>query len=145
MELQCPYNWFHNGGNDANFTLRALLLLAVRSYDQADKDDWLNILDEAARTPLPLCSPGEEDVLAKQKAQGLEERKQGIAKRREKKAKRCKNTRKYQSRLWSVEEQEEIRAERAAKRRLKEEQAATRSWIVATALSDQDAEKLSHL
>lgn len=66
-------------------------------------------------TVMPLRSPGEEEMLAQQKAHKAQER-------TEKMAKRFRNTRKYQSKLWSVEKQDEIRAERAAKRLLKEEQ-----------------------
>lgn len=113
-ELECPHSWLHNAGNDANYTLRALLLLAVRSH-KASRDDLPCILNEAAKTCIPLHSPGEEEILAQQKAHKAKER-------AEKMAKRFRNTRKYQSKLWSVEKQEEIRAERAAKRLLKAEQ-----------------------
>lgn len=114
-ELECPHNWLHNAGNDANFTLRALLLLAVRSCRDKSKDDLSHLLSEAAKTLIPLRSPGEEEILAQQKAHKAQER-------AEKRAKRFRNTRKYQSKLWSVEKQDEIRAERAAKRLLKEGQ-----------------------
>lgn len=113
-ELECPHNWLHNAGNDANFTLRALLLLAVRSCNETSKDDLSYLLNEVAKTLVPLRSPGEEEILAQQKAHKARERV-------EKMAKRYRNTRKYQSKLWSVEKQDEIRAERAAKRLLKEE------------------------
>lgn len=115
-EVECPHSWLHNAGNDANFTLRALLLLAVRSCNEPSRDGLSCLLNEAAKTPIPLGSPGEEEILAQQKARKAQER-------AEKMAKRYRNpTRKYQSKLWSVEKQEEIRAERAAKRLLKEEQ-----------------------
>lgn len=114
-ELECPHNWLHNAGNDANFTLRALLLLATRSCDETSRNDLSCFLNETAKAPIPLRSPGEEEILAQQKAHKAQER-------AEKMAKRYRNTRKYQSKLWSVEKQEDIRAERAAKRQLKQEQ-----------------------
>jgi hypothetical protein len=40
MELNCPCNLkFHNAGNDANFTLRALLLLGVKAIKAADSNE----------------------------------------------------------------------------------------------------------
>lgn len=114
-ELKCPHNWLHNAGNDANYTLRALLLLAIRSCHETSRYDLLYLLNEAAMALIPLRSPGEEEILAQQKAHKSKER-------AEKMAKRFRNTRKYQSKLWSVEKQEEIRAERAAKRLLKAKQ-----------------------
>lgn len=115
-ELECPHNWLHNAGNDANFTLRALLLLAVRSCNDTSRDGLSCLLNEIAKTLVPLRSPGEEETLAQQKAHKAQER-------AAKMAKRYKTTRKYQSKLWGVEKQEEIRFERATKRLLKEEQA----------------------
>jgi hypothetical protein len=37
MELNCPCKFkFHNAGNDANFTLRALLLLGIKAIGAAE-------------------------------------------------------------------------------------------------------------
>lgn len=118
-ELGCPYSWLHNGGNDANFTLRALLLLGIKaSQDQAeakgDRDGKLQLMEEVARSPIPLISPGEAELVAQERASAAE-------KRAVKTAKRFKNTRKYQSRFWSAEKQAEIRAERTAIRLAKAE------------------------
>lgn len=68
---------------------------------------------------MRLRSPGEEEILARQQIHKAKEK-------AEKMTKRFRNTRKYQSKLWSVEKQEEIRAERAAEKLLKKEQAANR-------------------
>ena len=39
MELNCPCNFkFRNAGNDANFTLRALLLLGIRAIGAAESN-----------------------------------------------------------------------------------------------------------
>ena len=40
MELNCPCNLkFHNAGNDANFTLRALLLLGIKAIGTAESSE----------------------------------------------------------------------------------------------------------
>lgn len=97
LELGCPFDRLHNGGNDANFTLRALLLLAVRHCNnQLIVEERLATFEEIASTPIP--------VLAKDGR---------VAKKKEK---RYRKSRKYQSKSWSSEKQEEIRAERAARR-----------------------------
>jgi hypothetical protein len=114
-ELGCPHNWLHNGGNDAHFTLRALLLLAVKaSLNQVQGNAKLALLEDLALSPMPSISPGEEELVAQEKAAAAQ-------KRALKLAKRYKNTRKYQSRFWSAEQQAEIRAERAARRLAKAE------------------------
>lgn len=72
-DLKCPYRNLHNAGNDAHFTLRALFLLAIRSYSDTtnlvDDDDNVNndiqrgksvlllsILKEISLSSLPLSS-----------------------------------------------------------------------------------------
>lgn len=53
-ELQCPYGRLHNGGNDATFTLRCLLLLAVkhlRSKGPHQNEDMLDYLEVAGSAP----------------------------------------------------------------------------------------------
>lgn len=97
-ELECPRSTarLHNAGNDANFTLRALILLAIKGYkmqglDTSAKDDKLvkiEALQYLATTPLP-----------------------GV--RRPKKRKPRK---KQIAKTWSLEKQEEIREERRQKR-----------------------------
>lgn len=45
IELDCPFNLLHVAGNDANFTLRALLMIAVRgSYGKSLNDSQQAIL-----------------------------------------------------------------------------------------------------
>jgi hypothetical protein len=99
-ELQCPFNNLHCAGNDAHFTLRASLLLAIR--DPATKIDTkhqnrMNILEEIAYAPIPNQVDPE-------------------VKARKRKEKRVAKSRKYQSRFWSTEKQEQIRAERALRK-----------------------------
>ncbi|KAH8820755.1 hypothetical protein F5884DRAFT_850001 [Xylogone sp. PMI_703] len=62
-ELECPKSTarLHNAGNDANFTLRALILLAIKGYNTqepgtpVEEDQLLRIeaLQYVATTPLP--------------------------------------------------------------------------------------------
>jgi DNA polymerase III epsilon subunit-like protein len=96
-QLGCPKSSarLHNAGNDANFTLRALILLAIKGYDEQTLDtsrveeERVDALRAVAMTPLPL-------VRLKPKKKRL--RKKDIAK------------------TWSLEKQEEIREERRQKR-----------------------------
>lgn len=109
-ELDCPHDKLHNAGNDATFTLRALLLLAVRSQgdDDASATQPLAYLQSIASLPLPIRTPIDEPPVLDVAG--------AIDARRARKAKRCKNSRKYQSRQWSEEEKNALRAQRAAKR-----------------------------
>ncbi|KAH8816741.1 hypothetical protein F5884DRAFT_829903 [Xylogone sp. PMI_703] len=61
-DLRCPIpsGMFHNAGNDANFTLRALLLLGIRGYEQQNSHDTnkdvmarVHALRNIAMAPLP--------------------------------------------------------------------------------------------
>ncbi|KAL5094247.1 hypothetical protein Trisim1_008345 [Trichoderma cf. simile WF8] len=113
-ELQCPHNWLHNGGNEAHFTLRALLLLAERSCPgHVGINNNLSRAVAAARLPMPHISPGEAEMIA-------QEQLTAARKREKKRTKRIKNTRKYQSKSWGPEIIEQIRAGRAAKKLNKE-------------------------
>jgi len=100
-ELQCPFDKLHSAGNDAHFTLRALLLLAVKSY--ADKtlrhedQQRLESIRAVAQFHLPQ-QPESHD------------------RGRKKKMKRFQRSRKHQAKLWDIDTQERIRAERAARR-----------------------------
>lgn len=47
QELDCPFGYLHNAGNDANYTLRALLLLTVRGFQ-----DMVSALTSAERSVL---------------------------------------------------------------------------------------------
>ena len=98
-ELECPKSSarLHNAGNDANFTLRALILLAIKGYEQQRLDTLMVDEERAARmealrsiamTPLP----------------GVRQPK----KRRPRK--------KHLAKTWSLEKQGEIREERRQKR-----------------------------
>ena len=99
-ELKCPFDKLHCAGNDAHFTLRALLLLVVKDCrKRADTENHgiVDILDGIAHATIPYRVDPE------------------IAAAR-KKAKRLAKSRKHQSRLWDAETQARIRAERAARR-----------------------------
>jgi hypothetical protein len=99
-DLECPKSSarLHNAGNDANFTLRALILLAIKGYRQQLKLDAFMVKEEVvarmealqalAMTPLP-----------------------GV---RQPKKKRLRK--KHIAKSWSLEKQEEIREGRRQKR-----------------------------
>lgn len=57
-ELECPYDKLHNAGNDAYFTLRVLLLLAIRGYADKvnardDHKDKLAVLEAITSVDIP--------------------------------------------------------------------------------------------
>lgn len=91
--LQCPFSQLHCGGNDAYFTLKAALLLTARGNHTTPPMD--NPLLSERPTPYRL----DPEVKAAMK-----------------KDKRRQKSRKYQSKFWTAEQQDQIRAERAAKR-----------------------------
>lgn len=55
IELKIPYAQLHHAGNDAHFTLRALLMIAVRDAEQLLKKppDWVPIFKAVALAPRP--------------------------------------------------------------------------------------------
>ncbi|CAD6569968.1 MAG: hypothetical protein ASARMPRED_003339 [Alectoria sarmentosa] len=60
-ELQCPFQNLHTAGNDAYYTLRALLLLATRSYrgeivNDLKRQDTLTALEAITEVPVPRRS-----------------------------------------------------------------------------------------
>ena len=107
-EVDCPYGGLHNAGNDAYFTLRALLLLAIESYPSgvAANDDQRGIL-AALEAVTQVCIP--------------EGRMTRSDKNREKKLKRVQRSQKYQARLRDPETEERIRVERAEKKLKRED------------------------
>ncbi|KAK3380151.1 Polynucleotidyl transferase [Lasiosphaeria ovina] len=97
--LGCPFNRLHVAGNDANFTLRALLLVAAKwCISQHQDDEVLDILRDISTCPIPPYVDPEIKA----------------AERREK---RLVRSRKHQSKLWSKEKQNQIRAARETRRR----------------------------
>ncbi|KAK4205614.1 hypothetical protein QBC40DRAFT_344426 [Triangularia verruculosa] len=96
--LGCPFNRLHVAGNDANFTLKALLLLAAKWCIGHDQDDEvLDVLHDISTCPIrPYVDPEIEAA--------------------EKREKRLARSRKHQSKLWSKEKQDQIRAAREMRR-----------------------------
>jgi len=111
-ELQSPFRALYNAGNDAYFTLQALLLLRIRSYSS----EILLPNDHQDRL-IALRPITQNSVLDRHDPQ---------EKKRRKKLKRMQWNRKYQAKSWSTETQARIRAERAAQR---EEQDGASIWI----------------
>lgn len=99
--LNCPFNNLHSGGNDANFTLRASLLLAVKGCVNHGHA-MISILSMISTEPIPYRVDPE-------------------VKAAKKKEKRAARSRKQQSKFWSIDKQSEIRAERAARRMSRQE------------------------
>jgi hypothetical protein len=60
LALGCPFTKLHCVGNDANFTLKALLLLAAKNcIRQTGVERRLAIMKEIAFSPLPqIGNPG---------------------------------------------------------------------------------------
>jgi len=91
MELNCPCNLkFHNAGNDANFTLQALLLLGIKAIGAAESNQT------SERVEI-LWWIAMEEVLSRKK-------------------KRC--IRRKAAKTRTLEEQQEIRAKRRQQREL---------------------------
>jgi hypothetical protein len=102
LSLGCSFNRLHCAGNDANFTLRALLLLAVQGFTDQQRDqvgdyDTLGILQQISTCPIPHWVDPEVRAL-------------------EKREKRRERSRKHQSKTWDKEKQEQIRAARKIKK-----------------------------
>ena len=100
-ELVCPFQNLHTAGNDAYFTLRALLLLAIRDHSEEEVDSNHQEILSALKAITNVSIPRKADPQAKNI---------------KKKQKRFEKNRKHQSKLWDIETQEQIRAERAARR-----------------------------
>ncbi|GES66638.1 polynucleotidyl transferase [Aspergillus terreus] len=52
QELDCPYERLHCAGNDAHFTLRALLLLAARACAGNEKEEHIRLWEDIAKRPI---------------------------------------------------------------------------------------------
>jgi len=104
--MGCPYKHLHVGGNDAEFTLRVLLLLVVESSKEKeavlDEDavTKLEIMREIGRTELPEIEESQYiEVLEEAKDEKKGERRQNEEGMRERRV------------LRSVANQEEIRTQ----------------------------------
>ncbi|MCJ1324248.1 hypothetical protein MMC10_000910 [Thelotrema lepadinum] len=103
VRLQCPWDKLHNAGNDAHFSLRALLLLAVKDLTAADQtvEESLTSIETIASLPVPHKLTPDEKAL-KRKRQWYEK------------------TLKFKAKSRTIETQEQIRAERALRRQERE-------------------------
>ncbi|RMJ16832.1 hypothetical protein CDV36_003455 [Fusarium kuroshium] len=102
--LGCPFNRLHSAGNDANFTLKAALLLAT--YGCVDRNEAVvarlrQIVSSSVPEPDPCYRVPDQycDIINGRKRE-----------RRKKK----KNSKKQKSKSLSLEQRDEIRAQRAA-------------------------------
>ncbi len=100
-ELRCPFQNLHTAGNDAYFTLQALLLLAIRDCPEEKVDSNHREILSALKTVTNVPIPRESDLQSKNI---------------KKKQRRFQKNRKHQSKSWDIGTQERIRAERAARK-----------------------------
>jgi hypothetical protein len=115
LTLGCPFIKPHCGGNNANFTLKALLLLAARDcVTQPGIERRLATVKRIALSPPPHLI----QLQTKTGEVRSFPRKDPQTRASEKKAKRYQRSRKHQSKLWDSEMQEKIRVERASKKLL---------------------------
>ena len=113
LTLGCPFTKLHCGGNDANFILKALSLLAVRNcITQSGIERRLAIMKENVLSPLPYCSRLQTEITEITNFPRTDPQTRVL----EKRAKRLQRSRQQQSKLWDYEMQGKIRAERVAKR-----------------------------
>ncbi|KAI1192961.1 hypothetical protein F5X97DRAFT_315823 [Nemania serpens] len=101
--IHCPFNRLHSGGNDANFTLRAALLLAITHKREDFDHATSNYLRQIATSPIFYLEDAKAEA-ARKKANMLD---------------RC---RKRQARNRSVPNQNHVRAERAKRKAASEHQ-----------------------
>ncbi|PQE32075.1 polynucleotidyl transferase protein [Rutstroemia sp. NJR-2017a WRK4] len=115
LTLGCLFIKLYCGGNDANFTLKALLLLAARDcVAQPGIERRLATVKRIALSPPPYL------IRSQTKTGEVRSfcRKDPQTRAAEKKTKRLQRSRKHQSKLWDSEMQEKIRVERASKKLL---------------------------
>ena len=100
-ELRCPFQNLHTAGNDAHFTLRVLLLLAIRDYPEEEVSSNHQEILSALKAITNVSIPRKSDPQSKNI---------------KKKQRKFQKNRKHRSKSWDIETQEQIRAERAARR-----------------------------
>ena len=116
LSLGCSFNRLHSAGNDANFTLRALLLLAARGFskqqgEEGEDRDTLAYLTQISTSPIPHWVDPEVQAMQKRE-------------------KRLAKSRKHQSKTWSKEKQEEIRAARQLKNKRNIDNLKRNEWLL---------------
>ena len=110
QNVSCPFAHLHIGGNDAHFTLRALLLLAADSYRgiEGQLDDAarrrLDVIRSIGQAPLPVLRE-QEPSAAEHLLQKAAAKKQRTKPKREGRGRAGKI-------VTTLEEQEQLRQER---------------------------------
>lgn len=100
-ELRCPFQNLHTAGNNVYFTLRILLLLAIRDYPEEEVNSNHQEILSALMAITNVSMPRKSDPQSKNI---------------KKKQRRIQKNRKHHSKSWDIETQELVRAERAARR-----------------------------
>jgi len=101
LTFGCPFVKLHCGGNDANFTSKALLLLAIRDcVKQSGIERRLATMKEIALNPLPYHVRLQTETT---KTTSTDSQTRAAKKR----VKRSERSRKHQSKLWDNENSRE--------------------------------------
>jgi len=132
--LGCPHNNLHCAGNDANFTLKALLLLVAKDFERHGRNQGLvDILRQIVQKKAPkMIVPksivsklaanarhGKRKTRMKSPPPNLRSPRLQPRKWRKKWRRKYpprKQSRRLQSRSWDVETKDKLRVERRAKR-----------------------------
>ena len=97
LTLGCPFTKLHCGGNDANFTLKALLLLAVGDcITQPGTERRLATMKEICLNPLSHHVRLQTEITEVLNFSRTDPQIKAL----KKKAKRLQRSRKHQSKLW---------------------------------------------
>jgi hypothetical protein len=115
QRVGCPFAHLHIGGNDPNFTLRALLLLAADSYRLHE-----GLLDDAARRRLDVIrSIGQTPLpaLLEQLQPGVEIPLKNAAVKKKRTKRKREGIIRAEKIVRTLDEQEQLREERRAKKR----------------------------
>lgn len=94
IALDCPFNFLHIAGNDANYTLRVLLMIAVRDSDGTNPDEpqqaLLLFIQAIAQSTRPDNWHEKRDYVMEEHQAYVAERQK--IKRRQKEKKECKKS-----------------------------------------------------
>lgn len=112
-EMDCPYSRLHNAGNDANFTLRALILLAIKFPGAATEGIET---EEAEDTESDELGGKNNELVERVELLRSVAGNQLSSTVKRPKTRKKKLRKKDIAKTWTLEQQEEIREERRRKR-----------------------------
>jgi hypothetical protein len=93
VTLDCPFKFLHTAGNDANFTLRALLMIAVKDSQDTSPSESQQVVLSAIQAIAQSLGPDnwlekEEDEIEERQAELAERQEKNCRKRERKREKR---------------------------------------------------------